>query len=135
MESTLFSRLDQFIKYRGLNDNKVTVQAQIAVGTLGKQRRTGKGLSYDSLVKILRAFPELSPSWLILGEGEMINHNQQTACNINNLTETLKKQEQELNKQQNKIDLLISQLDYMRTQLAINIDLSKKIMEQLNNNK
>ena len=72
MEDTLFSRLDKFMQYKGLNDNKITVQTHIAVGTLGKQRRSGKGLSYESIVKILNTYPELSPSWLLLGKGEML---------------------------------------------------------------
>lgn len=64
MDSTFFTRLDEFMQYKGLNDNKITVQAKIAVGTLGKQRRSGKGLSYDSIVKILRTYPELIPHGL-----------------------------------------------------------------------
>ena len=75
MEDTLFSRLDKFMQYKGLNDNKITVQTHIAVGTLGKQRRSGKGLSYESIVKILNTYPELNPSWLLLGKGEMLVNN------------------------------------------------------------
>ena len=90
MDSTLFTRLDAFMKYKGLNDNRITVQAKIAVGTLGKQRRTGKGLSYDSLVKILETYPELNPSWLILGTGEMLIANEQQPVNIEDMMMVIK---------------------------------------------
>ena len=86
MDSTFFTRLDEFMQYKGLNDNKITVQAKIAVGTLGKQRRSGKGLSYESIVKILRTYPELNPAWLILGEGEMLKKNEQPPANLKNST-------------------------------------------------
>jgi uncharacterized coiled-coil protein SlyX len=129
MESTLFTRLDALIQCKGLNDNRVTVQAKIAVGTLGKQRRSGKGLSYDSIVKILRTYPDLNPTWFILGEGEMIleeksNYHEE-------LLGTLKEQETTIKKQEEKINLLISQLDYMRTQLSIGQDYLREILDKI----
>ncbi|MBR5003817.1 MAG: hypothetical protein IKY13_09995 [Bacteroidaceae bacterium] len=131
MDSTLFTRLDAFMKYKGLNDNRITVQAKIAVGTLGKQRRTGKGLSYDSLVKILETYPELNPSWLILGTGEMLIANEQQPVNIEDMIMVIKNQEATIRKQQEKIDLLISQLDYIRTQISINQEYLRDIMHDM----
>ena len=93
MESTLFTRLDAFMQCKGLNDNRITVQAKIAVGTIGKQRRSGKGLSYDSIVKILRTYPELNPTWFILGEGEMFLNDKKHSNNIEELLRTIKAQE------------------------------------------
>ena len=129
MEDTLFSRLDKFMQYKGLNDNKITLQTHIAVGTLGKQRRSGKGLSYESIVKILNTYPELSASWLLLGKGEMLvnaEHPHQEQQVINEKLSTL---ETTIKKQHEKIDLLISQLDYMRTQTAINQGIERKIAQ------
>lgn len=120
MESTLFTRLDAFMKCKGLNDNRITVQAKIAVGTLGKQRRSGKGLSYDSIVKILRTYPELNPTWFILGEGEMFLRENANPRNLEELLISVKSLEAILLRQEEKINLLISQLDYMRTQISVN---------------
>lgn len=131
MESTLFSRLDTFMKYKGLNDNRITVQAKIAVGTLGKQRRSGKGLSYDSIVKILRTYPELNPSWFILGKGEMLITCNEMPDNCDTVLQDLKTQSEIIIKQQEKINLLISQLDYIRTQIAINQELLQSLSEQI----
>ncbi|SKB67432.1 hypothetical protein SAMN05660841_01789 [Sphingobacterium nematocida] len=36
----------------------------------GEQKKSG--LSSDALLKVLSKYPELSPSWLLLGEGEML---------------------------------------------------------------
>ena len=120
MESTLFTRLDAFMQCKGLNDNRITVQAKIAVGTLGKQRRSGKGLSYESIVKILRTYPDLNPAWFILGEGEMFINENTNPRNLEELLETLKALEALLIKQEEKMNLIISQLDYMRTQMSVN---------------
>lgn len=120
MESTLFTRLDAFMKCKGLNDNRITVQAKIAVGTIGKQRRSGKGLSYDSIVKILRTYPELNPTWFILGEGEMFLRENANPRNLEELLISVKSLEAILLRQEEKINLLISQLDYMRTQISVN---------------
>lgn len=120
MESTLFTRLDAFMKCKGLNDNRITVQAKIAVGTIGKQRRSGKGLSYDSIVKILRTYPELNPTWFILGEGEMFLRENANPRNLEELLLSVKSLEATLLRQEEKINLLISQLDYMRKQISVN---------------
>lgn len=130
MESTLFSRLDMFMAHKGLNDNRITVQSKIAVGTLGKQRRSGKGLSYDSIVKILRTYPELNPTWLILGDGEMLTTGYQEPINIKNLNELLKQQEALINDQHRKIELLISQLDYIRTLISENQQMLQRLLQK-----
>ena len=43
-----FDRLDKYMEYSGLNDNKLTVLAQLSVGALGKQRKGGRGLCENS---------------------------------------------------------------------------------------
>ena len=131
MESTLFTRLDAFMQCKGLNDNRITVQAKIAVGTIGKQRRSGKGLSYDSIVKILRTYPDLNPSWFILGVGEMFLKENNQPINLDELINTVKAQENTIIKQEEKINLLISQMDYMRTQISLNQEYLRNILEKI----
>ena len=131
MESTLFTRLDAFMQCKGLNDNRTTVQAKIAVGTIGKQRRSGKGLSYDSIVKILRTYPDLNPSWFILGVGEMFLKENNQPINLDELINTVKAQENTIIKQEEKINLLISQMDYMRTQISVNQEYLRNILEKI----
>ncbi len=130
MKDTFFTRLDQFMKFKGLNDNRITVQTNIAVGTLGKQRRSGKGLSYDSILKILSTYPELNPAWLIMGKGEMLIKEDCTSNNLDSIIEIIGRQETAIKKQQEKIDLLVVQLDYIRTQLAFNNELLQKLTKE-----
>ena len=125
MESTLFTRLGLFMTHKGLNDNQITVQAKIAVGTLGKQRRSGKGLSYDSLVKILTTYPELNPTWLLLGTGEMLLSNSKDVSE--EVLKRVKELENTLKNQDEKINLLIDQLDNLRAQMTINQELMQSM--------
>ena len=131
MNSTLFSRLDMFMAHKGLNDNRITVQCKISVGTLGKQRRSGKGLSYDSIVKILRTYRELNPTWLLLGEGKMLIHEEQPYISTEKVMEMFAEQEEIIKVQQRKIDLLVSQLDYIRTQISENQQMLTNLTEKL----
>lgn len=78
MSEDLFDRLDKFMSHMGLNDNQVTVRAGLSVGSLGKQRKGARGLSSDSIAKLLYAYPELNANWLFTGEGAMLKSEEIT---------------------------------------------------------
>ena len=58
--------------FKYLNDNKVTVQANLSHGLIGKARISRKGLHSDTIENILHAYPDLNPVWFVLGLDEMI---------------------------------------------------------------
>ena len=66
-----FGRLDIFMKYRGLNDNKISVTAGISNGLIGKGRKRG-GISQENISKLIAAYPELNANWLLTGQGDML---------------------------------------------------------------
>jgi len=65
-------RFDKYVNFRGLNSNRVTREAQLSIGTLGKSRKEGKDLSNKSIEKILKCYLELNRKWLLYGEGDML---------------------------------------------------------------
>lgn len=67
-----FSQLDKYMKYKGLNDNKITVAAGISNGLIGKARKKGGSLSQENISKILYTYSDLSADWLLTGRGEML---------------------------------------------------------------
>jgi len=69
---TITERLQSYMDYKGLNANQVTVQAQLSVGLIGKSIKNNKGLNSETIEKILYAFNDLSPEWLIVESGEML---------------------------------------------------------------
>ena len=73
-------RFDEYLKYSGLNDNKVTNQLGLSVGILGKSRKKGRDLSNRVVEKILKFYSDLNHVWLLTGEGEMLSgSNVQTS--------------------------------------------------------
>ena len=68
-------RFDKYVNYRELNDNKVTREAKLSIGTLGKSRKEGKELSDKNVEKILKCYLDLNRKWLLYGEGDMLRDN------------------------------------------------------------
>lgn len=65
-------RFDKYMKYRGLNDNQVTVECKLSQGLLS-QARTGKSdLGNSTINKILSIYQDLNRVWLLTGEGDML---------------------------------------------------------------
>ena len=69
-------RFDAYMASSGLNDNKVTVQLNLAVGLIGKSRKPGRDLSRPVIEKILAYYKDLNGVWLLTGEGPMLTGNQ-----------------------------------------------------------
>ena len=65
-------RFDNYMKYKELNDNKVTIQLGLSVGTLGKSRKEGRDLSDRVIEQILNFYTDLNKIWLLTGEGNML---------------------------------------------------------------
>ena len=66
-----FGRLDMFMRYRGLHDNKISLTAGISNGLIGKGRKRG-GISQENISKLIHAYPELDANWLLTGQGSML---------------------------------------------------------------
>lgn len=56
----------------------MTVAAGLSVGLLGKAKSGNKGMSSNNIEKILLAYPDLSPDWLLTGSGEMLKSDTDT---------------------------------------------------------
>ena len=76
MERTI-DRFDVYMASVGLNDNKVTVQLGLAIGLIGKSRKPGRDLSRSAIEKILNYYTDLNGTWLLTGEGSMLNTPEQ----------------------------------------------------------
>lgn len=65
-------RFDNYLSYKGLNDNIVTNNLKLSVGTIGKSRKEGRDLSDRVVELILNFYTDLNRVWLLTGEGEML---------------------------------------------------------------
>src|SRR5690606_19624980 len=70
---SFFDRLDKYMKFKELNDNKMTLETGISNGLIGKARKRGS-LSQENISKILHVYKDLNANWLLADRGEMILH-------------------------------------------------------------
>lgn len=81
MENIL-DRLSKFMDVSNLNNNKITVKADLSNGLLGNAFKSGKGLNSDSIEKILYAYPNLNADWFVTGRGSMFNKEESNNLSI-----------------------------------------------------
>lgn len=75
---TITERLQKYMIDRNLNANKITVDAGLSVGLIGRAIKNDSGLNSETIEKILVAYTDLNPEWFVSGNGEMIRSNNQT---------------------------------------------------------
>lgn len=93
---SFIDRIQYFMQQRGINNNQMTVAAGLSVGLIGRAIKSKSSLTSDSIEKILHAYPELNPNWLLTGRGEMIinineEESQKNAYLLNKNGEVFKK--------------------------------------------
>ena len=63
MSVNFIERLQEYMKAKGINDNQMTVAADLSVGLLGKLKKSGKGMNSANIEKILLHYTDLSSEW------------------------------------------------------------------------
>ncbi|WP_205727647.1 hypothetical protein [Flavobacterium crocinum] len=72
MNTSTTERLAEFMSVKGINNNMITVTAGLSIGQIGKAISNNSGINSTSIEKILYAYPEINPEWLLTGKGEML---------------------------------------------------------------
>lgn len=70
METTVKQRLVEYLRYKGIGQNRFEKQAGLSIGYINKLRREP---SPTKLRGIINNCPDLNEHWLLTGEGEMLN--------------------------------------------------------------
>lgn len=66
-------RFYQFMTYKRFRPRWVEMECGLSNGYLGKQRKNKGSFGGGILLRIEKRFPELNITWLLSGEGEMLN--------------------------------------------------------------
>ncbi len=82
MGRNFIERLQEYMTVKDINDNQMTVAADLSVGLLGKLKKNGKGMNSSNIEKILHNYRDLSPEWLLTGRGEMLRSDKPTQTHI-----------------------------------------------------
>lgn len=75
----ILDRIKQFIDYNGIAVSAFEKSIGMSNASFGKSLRSGGAIGTDKLENILNTYPELSPSWLVSGEGPMLRGDDQPA--------------------------------------------------------
>ena len=70
-------RLLEYLGYKGISENKATVDCQLAQGLLYRAKTGKSDLGGKAIEKLLVQYPDLNRVWLLTGEGSMLNSDQQ----------------------------------------------------------
>lgn len=65
-------RVAEVLAYKNINVNRASKMLGIPQRTLNRQVNEDGKIGMDLLYAIMDCFPEISPAWLLLGEGEML---------------------------------------------------------------
>jgi hypothetical protein len=66
-------RFYQFMEHKRFRPRWVEMECGLSNGYLGKQRKNKGSFGGGILLRIEKRFPELNITWLLSGEGEMLN--------------------------------------------------------------
>jgi transcriptional regulator with XRE-family HTH domain len=80
MESTVKQRLIDFIKFKNLSQAKFEKAIGVSNGFVNN---ISKGIGADKLQRILNAYPELTSTWLLTGNGEMLKQDNSSKSSEN----------------------------------------------------
>lgn len=75
---SVIDRIKQINQYKGISVRQFCIEVGIANGYLDKVKDVGS----EKLLKILNRYPEISPEWLLTGNGPMLKNDQKndTGC-------------------------------------------------------
>lgn len=65
-------RFLEFLSYKGISENKATVDCQLAQGLLYRAKTGKSDIGAKAIEKILAKYADLSSVWLLTGEGDML---------------------------------------------------------------
>ena len=111
--NNFIERLHYYMTSKGINDNQLTIAANLSVGLIGKAKNSGKGMSSANIEKILLAYPDLSPDWLLTGRGQMLKPSVPyniTQASDDDYEQMSNGKDKPINPEKQEISSIISQL-------------------------
>ena len=75
MSEKIIHRISTILDHYGLSKSAFDKRLELGNNYIGSMIRREGNVGADVIEKIVRGFPEISPGWLIAGEGEMFRGN------------------------------------------------------------
>ena len=75
-------RFLQYLEYKGITENKATVDCDLSKGLLGQAKSGKSDLGNKTIEKVLSFYQDLSRVWLLTGTGNMLNDSSQLESTV-----------------------------------------------------
>jgi transcriptional regulator with XRE-family HTH domain len=108
----IIGRLKEFLDKRGDTMASLVRELGVSRSYFSTTRRAGAELGSDKIVRILQLYPDLSPEWLLLGNGLMIKN-----ASLSNLNELLER-DKKLREVQQDLAKMREYLDGLQAKIA-----------------
>lgn len=72
----ILDRIKQFIDHKGIAVSAFERSIGMSNASFGKSLKNGGAIGTDKLENFLRVYPEVSPVWLLTGQGEMLGTSE-----------------------------------------------------------
>lgn len=116
----VLQRLKEILAYSGLSVRAFAIKSGLSQPTIDKQLKGLRGISIDTVVGVLYAFPEISAEWLMRGDGDMIIDKQPNSAEldrINKLVDTIATLQETINAKNDSIATLTDRIKQLENQL------------------
>lgn len=113
-------RLKDVLNYSGLSLRGFSIKCGISQPTLDKQIKGIRGISIETIMSVLYAFPEVSAEWLMRGIGTMLIKKDSDSAEterLNKLVDTITTLQDTINKKSETINLLNERIKQLETQI------------------
>ncbi|MGM9508563.1 helix-turn-helix domain-containing protein [Larkinella sp. GY13] len=137
MDTTIHERLSKLIKEFNMNTSSFAKAIEKSYNAIESIVKGKTRPSYDVLEAIFKKFPDINPTWLMNGEGEMLRGNQKESAkadgylqehlilleqNFSKLLEQLKVKDQQIAGLQRTVDALVGKSEDVTVDRSLTIE-------------
>lgn len=113
-------RLKDVLAYSGLSVRAFAIKCGVSQPTLDKQFKGLRGISIETMMSVLYAFPEISAEWLMRGTGDMFINQQPNSAElerINKLVNTIATLQDTIDAKSGSIATLTERIKQLESQI------------------
>lgn len=113
-------RLKEVLAYSGQSVRAFSIKCGISQPTLDKQLKGLRGISIETMMSVLYAYPEISAEWLMRGEGVMLIKMDKDSAEmerLNKLIDTITTLQDTINAKNELITTLSERIKQLESQL------------------
>jgi hypothetical protein len=70
--NTIVERLVKYMEIKEITPYRMTIDAGLSVGLIGKSIKSNAGLNSETIEKILLTYQDLNAQWFVTGKGEIL---------------------------------------------------------------